>query len=306
MPLSVIIHTKNAAETIVQALSSVAFADEIIVVDMESSDETRHLAKKHGAKVVSHPDVGFADPARNFGLEQARHDWILVLDADEEVPSQLRSFVQQVLEGEVDPELQASAYYLPRKNIIFNQWLAHTGWWPDYQLRLFKKGTVTWQAGVHRLPDATVKPLELPSTEEFALLHHNYQTISQFIERLNRYTTIKANESANEIKVVTTLDAAQVMTAFGNEFMSRFFAHQGSRDGVHGLSLSLLQATYELVVVLKRWEQAGFPDEKTSLESIKAVSQFNSNLRYWLADWQVQHTSGPRKWWWQLRRKYHW
>jgi len=300
MSLSVVVHTKNAAATLPLALKSVSFADELIVIDMQSSDDTVSVAKEAGAVVYSYEDLGFADPARNFGIEQATSDWILVLDADEEVSVSLASWILSILKSPTATE----AYFLPRTNIIFGKALAHTGWWPDYQLRFFKKGIVKWKDGVHQMPQAQGKIEYLPIDVNCALIHHNYQTLDQFIDRLNRYTTIKAAELSSDSKAPKAVP--EPVTIFSQEFLSRFFAHQGIKDGVHGLSLSLLQATYELVVSLKVWQTAGFKPESSERQSITQLRQWQQELNYWLADWEFQQASSWQKWWWRLRRKYKW
>lgn len=303
MPLSVVIHTKNAAQTLMKTLESVVFADEIVVIDMHSTDDTLKIAQQFTERIFQHEDVGYADPARNFGLSQARHEWILVVDADEEVSPGLRNYVEKIVAGTGDPAMEAAAYYLPRKNMIFNHWIQHTGWWPDYQLRLFKKGQVSWHDGVHQLAETKDQPArELPAEEKLALIHHNYQTVSDFIDRLNRYTTIKAAE--NKRQKTLTLSEADLIATFGNEFLSRFFARQGIADGSHGLSLSLLQAMYEVVVKLKEWQATGFPAETDPAVAVGALRQFQGDLNYWLADWQIKYGPAWQKWWWQLRRKY--
>jgi (heptosyl)LPS beta-1,4-glucosyltransferase len=302
MSLTTIIHTKNAEKTLKAALESVkSISDELIIIDMESSDETIKIAKKYTETVFTHPDLGYADPARNFGLAKAKHDWILVLDADEELHSQLARFITEVVTGQVDSSLQADAYYLPRKNILFDKWIEHSGWWPDHQMRLFKRGKVKWRLGVHRLPDVEGTCLTLPAAEKYALIHHNYQTIEQYIERMNRYTEITAQETGASPK---TLTSNRVVHAFGDEFFRRFFAEQGINDGVHGLSLSLLQAGYELVVQLKIWQRQGFPQKSEPTASITALRAFNRDLAYWLADWQIQQTTGLANVFWRIRRRF--
>lgn len=302
MPLTAIIHTKNAATTVRAALESVKFADEIVVVDMESTDGTPLIARDYTKHIFSHEDVGYADPARNFGLSKASQPWILVLDADEEVPVSLKELIQAIVSGTVGAELQADAYYLPRRNEIFNTLIKHSGWWPDYQLRLFKKGTVTWQDGVHRLPDATGTSVYLPASDANALLHHNYQSVTQFIDRLNRYTSIKANETKDTDPQVTE---STLLTLFSGEFFSRYFAHQGYKDGAHGMALSLLQSMYQVTVQLKQWDNQHFPAHHQNLQNVdKGLRKFQKELNYWLADAQVQNTSGLKKIYWQIRRKW--
>jgi (heptosyl)LPS beta-1,4-glucosyltransferase len=301
MPLSTLIHTKNAEATLKAALESVkSISDEIIIIDMESTDETRKVAAKYTDNVFSHPDLGYADPARNFGLAKAKHDWVFVLDADEEVPHSLATFIKTVINGETGAEFQADAYYLPRKNLIFDKWIEHSGWWPDHQMRLFKKGMVKWQVGVHRLPDVSGTSLTLPSEEKYALLHHNYPTVEGYLERMNRYTGITAKETGGDAKALT---ARQVVSTFGDEFFRRYFAEAGHKDGLHGLSLSFLQATYQLVVQLKIWEHQKFPERSDTKPAMASLRAFNQDLAYWLADWQVQQTQGLANLYWRLRRK---
>lgn len=306
MSLSAIIHTKNAAATLEAALESVVFADEIIVVDMESTDQTPELARSHGAKVVIFPDRGFADPARNFGLSQAKYDWVLVLDADEEISLSLRQEIQRIVAGQGDTTDQseiADVYYLPRKNLIFNRWLQHTGWWPDYQIRLFKRGSVSWSDRVHELPKVTGTSRQLPALEELAIIHHNYASLEAYLERLDRYTTIKARE-INSQPEQPTLSSAVLFDVFGQEFIRRLFAQEGLKDGPQGVSLSLLQSMYELVVRLKVWQHTGFPQvQEDPTELIDHISAWERQLRYWVADWHYQQASGLGRIYWRIRRK---
>jgi len=292
--LSVVINTLNAAETLEQCLDTVSFADEIIVVDMKSVDDTVKIAKKHKAKTFFHQPTEYVEPARNFALEKATKDWVLVIDADEEVPEELAELITKIVSGEIDEELSADCYYVPRKNELFGKYLHHTGWWPDYVLRLFKKGYVQWPETIHSVPVTKGVVRELPAKSEFAIHHHNYQTIEQFINRLNRYTSIQAQSA----------DEEPALTAFANEWFKRYFFEAGTKDGNHGYYASLLQSMSELVVQAKKWQAAGFPDSKlTPSERMKEVTTFKSELSYWIANWQVENTQGITKIWWQIRRK---
>lgn len=309
MPLTVCINTQNAAATLAAALKSVkGIADEIIVVDMNSEDETVAIAKKHGAKVFHYKkNWGYADPARNFALSKATQPWILVLDADEEVPPALAERITMLTSETTATPAPADAdpvvcYLLARHNLVLGHWLNYTGWWPDYQVRLFRKGTVSWEVGVHRMPDITGRAVELPATPELALRHANYLTVSSYLQRLDRYTSLTAQEQVAE--AAKTVGQQTAMSVFSTEFLRRFFGREGWRDGHIGLSMSLLQATYELSTFLKvaesqKWQGFDQPPEKL----IGQLAAFRTELNYWLADWQVRHTSGWRKWWWMLRRK---
>lgn len=293
--LSVVVHTKNAADTLEQALRSVQFAQEIIVVDMHSTDATVEVAKRFTKNIFQHKDVGYADPAREFGLKKATQPWVLVLDADEEVTPELQTVIEQTLTAP-----QADIYYLPRKNFVFGQWILRTGWWPDYQPRLFKRGAVSWQVGVHRMPDVKGTTFSFPAEEKYALLHHNYTDITHFIEKLNTYTSLQAHE--RPASAPQDFSAEQLMEIFAGEFAKRALALDGVEDGLHGVSLSLLQALYEATIYLKQWGEKGF--QKIPPENVGAIlTKVTEIWRYWWADYQVRHTQGLAKIYWQVRRK---
>lgn len=297
MPISALIHTKNSAATLEKALKSVAFADEVVVIDMGSNDDTLKIARQHKAKIALFEDVGYVEPARNFAFTQASHEWLLVLDADEEVPKSL----QQTL---IDISLQPSdtvAYYIPRKNLIFNSWVQHTGWWPDYQLRFFKKGSVSWPKKIHAQPDIKGQTAHLEATADNAILHHNYPTVAGFIDRLNRYTSFEAKDR----QLTEKSTSSQLLNTFFEEFISRYFAQQGFQDGPHGMSLSLLQGMYMMTMQLKAWEKSGFETSKENPEkAFAAIRQIQKQLNYWMAQIHVEETTGLEQVWWKIRRKW--
>lgn len=300
--ISVVINTKNAAETLEHCLQSVSELNpEIVVVDMHSSDETITIAKKYKAAVFSYKDIGYADPARNFALSKASSDWILVLDADEYVTSDLVTHIKSFISRD-----EADIYAFPRKNIIFDTWIEHSGWWPDYQIRLFKKGTVSWEVGVHKRPVTLGRLEHLPAKEEYAIHHNNYLSIEAYIERLQRYTTLTAQEDSSEADDFNkTSIALKVIRTFRAEFFGRLFANKGLKDKSHGVILALLQSFYQLSTLLKIWQKHGFKDTKYhEKEILKELSLFTRELQYWVADWRVHNSSGFERLYWRIRRKY--
>jgi len=143
-----------------------------------------------------------------------------------------------------------------------------------------------------------------PAKSELALIHHNYQSVEQFIDRLNHYSSIQAQEQAGESVLELEL-ASKFFNSFSQEFMARLFARQGIADGAHGMALSLLQATSEAVVQMKAWQQAGFKATLTDRPSVlRSLKQFQRDLNYWIADWQVNSNSGWRRYFWMVRRKF--
>lgn len=302
MKLSVVINTKNAAATLEQTLKSVKFADEIVVVDMKSTDDTVKIAKKYTDRIYDHKDVGYVEPARNYAIKKAKGDWILIVDADEEIPQKLRKVIEGILQADEAHESEADCFYIPRKNLIFGKAIEQTGWWPDYVLRLFRKGYVTWSDEIHSIPITKGEVHELAPVQDVAIVHHNYQHVDQFITRLNRYTKIQAKDlSQQDIEI----SGPEIIERFYSEFLSRYFAQKGVNDGTHGISLSLLQGLSEAVVAIKAWENAGFPESNGYGEesSIMQLEQMQKELAYWIADWQVNNSKGIKRLIWRIRRK---
>ncbi len=273
--ISVVINTYNEERNIRRAMESVAWADEIIVCDMHSSDKTVKIAKDLGAKVILHKMVGYVEPARNYAISKITFDWVLVLDADESVPEVLARKIKEL----IAKPISADYVEIPRKNIIFGKWMSASMWWPDYQIRLFKKGSVLWNEKIHNKPETTGEGLKLQPEEKLAIVHQNYQGVSQFIERMNRYSDIQASQLLEEGYKFSWKDLLQKPL---NEYLSRFFANKGYKDGLHGLSLSLLQAFSFLVVYLKVWEKLKFEEQEINLSEFKEETQVSGKaIEYW-------------------------
>lgn len=255
--ISVIVNTWNEQQNIKRCLESVKdLASEIIVVDMYSTDKTVKIAKKFGAKIFFHKFTSYVEPARNFALRQAQGDWILILDADEEISSDLAKILQELMTHQ-----EINFYRLPRKNIIFGKWIKHSRWWPDYVIRFFKKGSIRWSEKIHSVPLTRGEGKDLEAKEINAIAHYNYNSINQYLERLNRYTEIQAKELIdNQYKFLWS----DLLKKPFDEFLSRFFAGEGYKDGLHGLVLSLLQAFSELIKYLKVWEKEKFIEQDIS------------------------------------------
>lgn len=274
--ISAVINTLNEERNIRRAIDSIKWVDEIIVCDMHSDDNTVQVAKKLGAKVISHDRVNFVEPARNFAISKAHNPWVLVLDPDEEVSKDLAERLKEM----ATKPITADFVEIPRKNIIFGKWIKSAGWWPDYQIRFFKKGAVVWQDQIHSKPDTRGTGLTLPEDESFAIVHNNYQSISQFITRMNRYTNVEARQLKDQGYI---FDWKNLIEKPLDEFLSRFFSNKGYKDGLHGLALSLLQAFSFLVVHLKLWELSRFKEEEIKPGDVKDIqSKLGDQLNYWV------------------------
>lgn len=284
--ISVVINTLNEEKNLPHAISSVKdLADEIVVVDMKSDDATVEIAKKAGAKVFEHERTGYVEPARNFAISKATGNWVLILDADEEISKSLSLSLRKIVEN---PE--ADYYRIPRKNIIFGKWIRHSRWWPDYNIRFFKKGSVSWNEVIHAVPMTTGRGRDLPAQEEMAIIHNNYNSIEQYIDRLNRYTT-------HQTKIIIgkgyEFSWKDLIKKPADEFLSRYFSGQGYKDGLHGLALAFLQAFSELVLYLKIWQSTSFKDEDLKVsEVIDNLKKTESDFRFWSADTQIKEGYG--------------
>lgn len=280
--ISVVINTLNEEKNISRAISSVkSFADEIVVVDMESGDNTREIAKKLGAKIFTHKKVGYVEPARNFAISKAVNPWILILDADEEVPPPLITQIQKILK-----EPKADYFRIPRKNIIFGKWIKHARWWPDMNIRLFKKGHVSWNEVIHAVPMTQGVGGDIEEKEDLAIIHHNYTSLEDYIARMNNYTTQHARIKIDEGYKFSWKDIVVKPTG---EFLSRYFYGQGYKDGLHGLALSALQAFSEFTVYLKIWQSEKFSEKDLTLEEVTSLFQTQEKeVHYWEADASVK------------------
>lgn len=297
--ISVVINTYNEAKNIVRCLESVRWADEIVIVDMHSTDKTRELAKRYTNKIFLHEQSGYVEPARNFAIAKARNEWILVLDADEEIPEKLAQTLQSL---PIDmPE--TSIVSLPRKNMIFGKWIQHSGWWPDHLVRFFKKGTVTWKDAIHSVPETNGNMLTLTGADN-AILHHNYESVSQFLHKnLEIYAAREAEELSEKGYAFDYADAIRFPL---KEFLSRYFAREGYKDGFHGLVLGVLMAMYHFTVFLYLWEKKKFVDaQPQALRSIEhELHGAKKELAFWFTEKKIeQEKNMVKKLHLQLKRK---
>ena len=183
--VSVVLITQNAAAQLPECLASVAFADEVVVVDSGSSDGTAEVAARYGARVVQKEWMGFG-PQKQFAVAQATHDWVLCLDADERVSPELAASVVRALAA---PE--APVYRMARRNRFLGRWLRHGEGYPDWSPRLFDRRQARWS-------DDTVHEKVLyavsPGTLDGDLLHESAEDLGRYLEKQNRYTTLAAEE----------------------------------------------------------------------------------------------------------------
>jgi (heptosyl)LPS beta-1,4-glucosyltransferase len=274
--------------------STKALDAEIVIVDMTTGDELASIAKKYGAKVHKLKRASHVEVARNFGLSKANGEWILILDPDETLPKQL---VKRFNDISQSPE--ADYFAVPRRNIIFGKWIKHSRWFPDYNIRFFRKGFVDWSETIHSVPITHGKGRDLQASKEYAITHNHYSTVEQYITRMNRYTTVQAKEKIKDGYKFNWHDIIRKPTS---EFVSRYFAGQGYRDGLHGLAIASLQAFSELVVYVKIWQENKFKEEELSVKKvIHQMKDAQGDVNYWQADTLLKEGAGITQ---RIKRKF--
>ena len=241
--LSVTIIAWNEEERLRACLESVAWADEIIVVDAESTDKTVQVAREFTDKIWVRPWAGFATQ-KNFALEQATGEWVLSLDADERVTAELRERIGRIVRANGP----ADGYSIPRKNVFWGAWVRHGGLYPDYQLRLFRRDAGRFvDSAVHEsvVVEGHVKAVAEP------MLHHSYRGLEDFVARSNRYSTLAAQEIVRRGGQVGLTDLA--LRPLGR-FLSMYVLRLGFLDGWRGFMLAVLYANYVFLRMAKAWE----------------------------------------------------
>lgn len=222
-PLSAVLITLNAASQLQETLEALRFCDEIIVVDSGSTDGTQALAQKYAARVVDCPWRGYG-PQKQFAIEQAAHDWVLCVDADERVSSELRVSIEKTL---VAP--QNHAYRFPRCNRFMGRYLRHGEGYPDWSLRLFDRRHARWSDdAVHEKVLTAVEIGELKGD----LLHDSAETIESYLDKQNRYTTIAA-EAAFAIGKRASM--GHLLFSPLIRFIKFYFLRFGFLDGLPGM-----------------------------------------------------------------------
>ena len=281
--LSVCVLALNEEKNLKACLESVRpLASEILVgIDDKTTDKSLEVAKKYTEKVYKLKHVKLFHVNKQKVVDKASQPWVLWLDADEVVDKDLGVEIKKVIKNK-----EFNGYYIPRKNYIFNKWIQHTGWYPDYQLRLWQKGKVTWPCvSIHEDPMVEGQTANLSGH----LVHQNYTSVGQYLNKLNKYTSLDAERLKDEIR---SPFIKHVLVRPLDELIKRLVAEKGYKDGLHGLVLSLLQAFYELVVVVKIWEMGKFKPEET--EVLRKVEKQGKRLQiafnWWKRELKINET----------------
>ena len=248
MTLSVIVIAKDEEASIARTLESVAFADEVVVVDSGSTDRTVAIARGLGAKVTINADWPGFGPQKNRALDLATGDWVLSLDADEWLTAELAEEIRRVVGANA---AEVAAYRMPRRSSFCGRFLRHSGWWPDYVLRLFRRGRARFSDDVvHErvIADGKIGTLSLP------IMHETFVDLEDLVDKMNRYSTHGARQLQREGKSSSLVEAiARALWAFFRTYVLR----AGFLDGREGFMLAWATAegTYYRYAKLMRLQR---------------------------------------------------
>jgi glycosyltransferase involved in cell wall biosynthesis len=238
-----IIICKNEEDSIEECLKSISWCDEIVVVDSGSTDKTIEIAKKYTDKIFFNEWKGFSEQ-RKFALTKVSNEWVFVLDADERCTDELASEIKTVLSF---TDFKSKGFYIPRKSFFLNKWVKHCGWYPDYKLRLFDKNFVKISDRlVHEGYEVNAETNKLKND----ILHYTVNSISEFTEKINHYSSLSALEKANKKKI--TFLYLFFIPSF--EFAKKFIFQAGFLDGITGLMVSYFHMITKLLTYMKMRE----------------------------------------------------
>lgn len=229
IPLSIAIITKNEANNLPDCLKSIDFAEQIVVVDSGSTDDTVKIASDFGCDVFIEPWQGFG-LQKQFAIDKCRNKWILVLDADERIPPETALIIKNIVSNDSG---SAAGYSFPRRNYFQGRWIRHSGWWPDRVVRLFQKDRGQMSpAKVHEsiVVNGPVRELDMP------IDHYTESRLSQILLKIDHYSTLAAREAFDQGRKSSLWSAAlrAVLT-----FLQDYFLKLGVLDGVQGFTLAI-------------------------------------------------------------------
>lgn len=245
MKLTATIIARNEEEKLPKAISSIKnLVDEVvIVVDPRTSDKTREVGQKLGAKCYLRDFDNFENQ-KNFAKSQARGEWILSLDADEEIPLALAKEIKKAIQSN-----EFDGYLIPRRNFLLGREIKYTRWSPDKHIWLFKRDRGRWAGEIHEEVELKGEIGEL----ENAKIHHSYKTVTDFMNMVNSYTELEAKRKA---KNGERFNFFKMIFDAKKSFIGRYFYKMGFLDGWQGFALSYMMAIYRLTTWVKVWEKS--------------------------------------------------
>lgn len=235
-----VVLARNEEAAIVGCLTSLQpHVQELILIDMESTDRTVELARPLVSQVLTTPLVSNFDAARNLAIDAARHEWLWFLDADERVPAATGQIVQQLV---CERGHEIVAITIPFKSYFCGKWIEHSGWWPGYTMpRVLKRGHFRFREPLHAGVDVAGPQLSLPPQPELAIEHYSYRSVEHYVEKFNRYTS---TEAQNRFRQGAMPDWRRGVREMVRDLWLYYERNAGHRDGLHGWVLAWLAGQY--------------------------------------------------------------
>ncbi len=245
--ISVVINTFNNENIIRDCLESVKDFDEIVICDMYSTDKTLEIAKEYNAKIVMHENIGWVEPARNYAISQASNDWVLVVDSDEKITTDLKEYLYNFL----DNSENYSAVRIPRLNCCWGKPVEVL--YPDSIIRFLRKDCVYWPPVVHATPEIKFgKIFEInPKYKNLAIIHAYTNSYKSLIGSLNKYTDFELEKLIEKNKSINFYFA--IWKSFWI-IVEKYFMRNGYKDGLRGLIISITAGIYKFVTYVKYFE----------------------------------------------------
>lgn len=260
MEVTAIIHTRNADRYLQEVIDRLGDFDEILVCDMESTDNTLEIARRNGCRIIHHEPCGFVEPARSYAMKEARFDWVFFVDADELVT---RALVEYIRDFVKDPG-KVKAVAIPRKNLFLDGWSEST--YPDYQVRLLDRRKCDWPPTVHSNPVVNGKQISIPRKRLDMALIHKSPDVSAVLERMNRYTDLEVSRRINgkadgkggkKGKRVKRPGLTSMILKPWWRFFKMYVLKGGFRQGVAGYLEAKNKSFYKLYTLAKIYEAEG-------------------------------------------------
>jgi glycosyltransferase involved in cell wall biosynthesis len=246
--ISVVIATKDEERNIRNCLESVKWADEIIIVDDASKDRTVEICREYTSNIISNDSKGSFHVNKNLGIERSSGDWILSIDADEIVVPELAQEIKDITE-----RTDKLGYYISRKNFFMGKWIRGCGWYPDYIVRLFRKGAARWPLEIHDVP--RIEDKDKVGYLRNSLVHITYASIEQYFDKFARYTTRLAQEEYEKGIRITKINFLLLFLIKPLSWFShKYFLKRGYIDGFRGFFISVASAVTIFMTYAKLWE----------------------------------------------------
>lgn len=243
MKISVVINTYNSEKFLEQVLEPLQNFDEILICDMYSTDKTLEIAEKYGCKIIFHEKINYVEPARNFAIQSAENEWILLIDSDEVIKPTLQQKIMDMCNTHT-----FSALRIPRKNYFMGKFMRSA--YPDFGIRFFRKDKIYWSDEIHSIPKVEGTILSLPTNHDFAIEHLANDSISDILKKTENYTNAELfRRKSKNISIFKLIFSPFI------RFIKMYFIKGGFLDGKEGYIFAIIKAHYKFYTLAKLLEK---------------------------------------------------